>query len=594
MSGGGSPSARCASRHCTLHAISEKLFLWSMVSSDTPVMLGHFLRHYERAGLRVSTHAAFVVHAPRNDTSLCAAVLRVLAAHHVRSVEIVDSYHSNVKRARVNAHIHTLPADSWLIYADVDELFHFPCQLDHECYSAQLVDRLPRLPVVRAMLSDGDPSEQFPLCAGVRQRLTGLTTKFVLFRVRSNGSTPFFMGSHTLRIRPMVSMRCAPLGAADHYTFTKEQLLLARKKSQLYEGLLARGKRSLLNRNNALVYKKYLALFDGDSFSRAGWRMVTSVQSCCPSTSSATTPEAGGSAASRLLWLTVCAPPSCDHRLPPKALTRLVQHAAVRVLVLGGGDGARFELREKLRLYRRAVRRAARQVTHVICTDALDVLPSPSSAEEILGGFARLGSPLVFSAQPACWAGHWCSRGEVERMLANRPELARMRRFVNSGQLMGERQAVMHFLEWGVNRTEANCRQRDVGMFLRGGGRQQVPTDCEDQGLALAYWQEHTAVQLDYANLLFATLKQPYARLGRHHGAAVPLYDGVGGYAYTSRAGRRDFAWECMEHGVRLVWRNQSSRVMPLVGWHANGGVGRRILADVESLPKPKCPFKHH
>mmetsp|Transcript_27370 Transcript_27370/g.41380 ORF Transcript_27370/g.41380 Transcript_27370/m.41380 type:complete len:132 (-) Transcript_27370:245-640(-) len=131
-------------------------------------------------------------------------------------------------------------------------------------------------------------------------------------------------------------------------------------------------------------------------------------------------------------------------------------------------------------------------------------------------------------------------------------------------------------------------------MFLRGGGRQQVPTDCEDQGLALAYWQEHTAVQLDYANLLFATLKQPYARLGRHHGAAVPLYDGVGGYAYTSRAGRRDFAWECMEHGVRLVWRNQSSRVMPLVGWHANGGVGRRILADVESLPKPKCPFKHH
>ena len=57
-----SSSPSCAARHCTLHSIADKVYLWSMVSADAKVMLAHFLSHYERAGIRLATNAAFLVH----------------------------------------------------------------------------------------------------------------------------------------------------------------------------------------------------------------------------------------------------------------------------------------------------------------------------------------------------------------------------------------------------------------------------------------------------------------------------------------------------------------------------------------------------
>ena len=106
-------------------------------------------------------------------------------------------------------------------------------------------------------------------------------------------------------------------------------------------------------------------------------------------------------------------------------------------------------------------------------------------------------------------------------------------------------------------------------------------------GLALTYWAENpSAVQLDYSSHLFATLKQPYARLGKRYGS-VPLFDGAGGYVYSPRAARRHFSWDCVGRRRRLAWSNLSLTLRPAVGWHANGGVGRRILADVDALPVP-------
>ena len=112
----------CAERYCTLHDMADVVHLWSMVSDGAPAMLRHFLVHYARAGVRLSSHAAFLVHTPPNATTSNNEALRILADQGVRSVEVVNNYHSNLKRSRVNAHIKSLPLDAWLIYADVDEL----------------------------------------------------------------------------------------------------------------------------------------------------------------------------------------------------------------------------------------------------------------------------------------------------------------------------------------------------------------------------------------------------------------------------------------------------------------------------------------
>ena len=69
----------------------------------------------------------------------------------------------------------------------------------------------------------------------------------------------------------------------------------------------------------------------------------------------------------------------------------------------------------------------------------------------------------------------------------------------------------------------------------------------------------------------------------------LPLFDGPGGYVYSARMGRHNFRWECGAAGLpHLAWSNGSHHVAPKIGWHANGWVGRRILADVDRLPVPK------
>ena len=175
-----------------------------MVDGAAVTMLSHFLDHYERAGVILRTHAAFLVHVPNNTSAGSSGALRLLTSRGVRLLELTRTYHSNLKRDRINAHIRSLPTDAWLIYADVDELFHFPCRLTSDCISAQLVDRLAlgrRIPTMGA-----HPHDQFPVCAKVREQLTGLTTKFVLFRVRSRGATPFLM----VRLRLATPSLCAP------------------------------------------------------------------------------------------------------------------------------------------------------------------------------------------------------------------------------------------------------------------------------------------------------------------------------------------------------------------------------------------------
>ena len=148
-----------------------------------------------------------------------------------------------------------------------------------------------------------------------------------------------------------------------------------------------------------------------------------------------------------LLWLTACAPPACSSTLWPAGLKRLKRSSGVKVhVVMMGGAARGFELRHKLMLYLREVEKQPDHVTHVVCTDALDVVPTPSSAEEVLAAFEEFHTPLVFSAQPACWVGHWCSAAEMSRLTVDRPEIRNYKQFLNSGQFIGSRVAVQHFL----------------------------------------------------------------------------------------------------------------------------------------------------
>lgn len=117
---------------CSLHWLRESLYLFSFLSSSgSALMLRHFTSHYFGALGVKPLHARFVVLEQHGGGGLADVLSLLLDEAHVPAANVRAlrnvSYSDALKIDQVNEYILGLPMDAWLIFADSDEFFTYPC-----------------------------------------------------------------------------------------------------------------------------------------------------------------------------------------------------------------------------------------------------------------------------------------------------------------------------------------------------------------------------------------------------------------------------------------------------------------------------------
>jgi len=167
-------SSRDPGAFCPLHGLRPWLYLACFMAADQPLLGRHFVRHYRDvvgvhlAHMRVWIHqhtSARPGDAERTQRALQREGLSAQAA----LVERTSLYTDRLMLSRVNRHMRTLPSAAWLIYANVDEFFTFPCDVprlllmrkDLLCMCMQ--DRLAASGRIVPIAMQPSLEEQFPL-----------------------------------------------------------------------------------------------------------------------------------------------------------------------------------------------------------------------------------------------------------------------------------------------------------------------------------------------------------------------------------------------------------------------------------------------
>lgn len=266
-----------------LSFMAQRLFLFSFILSDDAMMLAHFLRHY--IGLGVSPmHVGLAVRVREgSDPASLQATLSTLRAaavprKHVRVIRHPPS--DTLKLQLVNEHLLSLPSDAWAIYADVDELFDYPCDLRRHvngnagktntavragrsyeparrsvahgsptrgatftafrtqaCMTGTMCDQMAANGDMAVLQPWPDVAQQYPLACRVRQRVFQnhmVYYKTVLHRVRPGRERGdlrpvLFRTTHALNS----TAACAKGGRVRHYTMTAATMAGNREKAEL-------------------------------------------------------------------------------------------------------------------------------------------------------------------------------------------------------------------------------------------------------------------------------------------------------------------------------------------------------------------------
>eukprot|EP00971_Amphidinium_carterae_P177668 3524124-Amphidinium_carterae.1 len=104
---------------CTLHWMSNKVRLFSMVRVTDTMLLQHFLRHYHNLGVVLSKNARFVLQG-ETPPSASSEVFRVLRQYNVSNYRVVQNYSSKLKTQLINKYLATLQNGLWVLYPDID------------------------------------------------------------------------------------------------------------------------------------------------------------------------------------------------------------------------------------------------------------------------------------------------------------------------------------------------------------------------------------------------------------------------------------------------------------------------------------------
>ena len=293
---------QCAER-CTLHHIANKVYLFSMFSPTAHVLLPHFLQHYANLGVALKNNTRLVMDiipdSQSNHIELC---LQSIVSHGVPVSNVIlahnpdNSYWSMEKTAHINAYVKTLHRTAWLIYADIDEFFEYPCRIFGElgrtlAVLAHMADRvgdsLMNIPHIKSR-----PSllTQFPRCvsirAGIRKEMQDRKVILVSLRLGVDGEPPRWLSSHT--INWMTSKEgwrnISDIGHFSHFAWSPDlRKSLEEKNTKMWA---VRGKSSY----SRAVYRRLLGMLSTENESAAGIRFASSLEStlqrmeipCCP------------------------------------------------------------------------------------------------------------------------------------------------------------------------------------------------------------------------------------------------------------------------------------------------------------------------
>ena len=184
---------------CSLSLLNVSLHLISFFASSETLLARHFVRHYRGVGVPLR-NMLLLIHRRANDSLAYHSTLEALREEGLDegsvSHPLVDAARDfeKVKVRNINARIMRLPEDAYVIYADVDEFFSFPCDMvrrlaKHDIFCATMSDRMAANGKVMPLRRHPDIAAQFPHRCYVRQhvRRKGTpmnTVKVALMRVR--------------------------------------------------------------------------------------------------------------------------------------------------------------------------------------------------------------------------------------------------------------------------------------------------------------------------------------------------------------------------------------------------------------------------
>ncbi|KAL1508469.1 hypothetical protein AB1Y20_004571 [Prymnesium parvum] len=252
---------------CSLRFLRPQLYLTSFTSADLARLLPHFVEHYASCvGVRLD-HMHIFVDDESGGPAAAAARDLLLAAGVPRSgVELVRravAFTWDWARARINRWIVRLPQDAWVINADGDEFFAYPCDMPlrarvFHSFCAEMTDRVSSDGTVAEVAASPPLASQFPHKCYFRQNIRRSMNrqKIVLMRgrdrywydvdkeleVNAKNRPPHpyvfegkvivrqFENAHRTYLQ-FGRGRCNHIGEFAHYTMTKEQLHVLQRGS---------------------------------------------------------------------------------------------------------------------------------------------------------------------------------------------------------------------------------------------------------------------------------------------------------------------------------------------------------------------------
>ena len=121
---------------CDLRPIADAVHLVAFLYGPSSVLNAHFLSHYLQLGIPPAHMRLFVEDGAVDaaaDADASRRTLRILADATVPTAAVTLMPHGNYTDQLMlhlaNRHIASLPSDAWVIRADADEHFTYPCDL---------------------------------------------------------------------------------------------------------------------------------------------------------------------------------------------------------------------------------------------------------------------------------------------------------------------------------------------------------------------------------------------------------------------------------------------------------------------------------
>lgn len=196
------------SESCDLGFMASRLHLFTMAPTHDYMLMRHFLTHYRDLGVRLHKYGHVVLHVTDDESfGKMQWVLKEFNMWNYNNFEVVDHYHPDIKRDKLNAWLKSLPLNAWAINADDDEFFEYPCNLQESIKKGEglfwghMEDRVGSNFSFPVLKEDPSIHEQYPVsCTDLRQT-TGddsATSKYMLFKVHDKGQVRQFKSSHSL------------------------------------------------------------------------------------------------------------------------------------------------------------------------------------------------------------------------------------------------------------------------------------------------------------------------------------------------------------------------------------------------------------